>query len=107
MLLLAFRNLESTHFLAIVRLRSSLFAATSSVHDNGVTPDFGGRVELYETYMGGKRKNMPNSRRKALEGCGPVGTTAVVGAKDRATKQIVAKVVASTVKGMLQPNFRS
>ena len=39
-----------------------------------------------ETYMGGKRKNMPKSKREEMSGRGAVGKTAVVGAKDRATK---------------------
>ncbi|MDE2835744.1 MAG: hypothetical protein OXM02_14685 [Bacteroidota bacterium] len=48
-----------------------------------------------EAYFGGKRANMSNQRRKELEGVGrgPVGETAVVAAKDRETKQVVAKVI--------------
>ena len=42
---------------------------------------FSGPVEVDETYMGGKRKNMSNAKRKQLTGRGPVGKTAVVGAK--------------------------
>ena len=57
---------------------------------------FAGQVEVDETYVGGKRHNMPKSKRKQLEGRGPVGKTAVVGAKDRATKQVAAQVVTST-----------
>lgn len=57
---------------------------------------FGGPVEADETYFGGKRKNMSNSKRKQLadEGAtrGPAGKTAVVGVKDRATKHVRAKV---------------
>ena len=50
---------------------------------------FSGPVEVDETYMGGKRSNMSNSKRKALEdtGRGAVGKTAVVGAKDRDSNQ--------------------
>ncbi len=59
---------------------------------------FAGPVEVDETYVGGKRRNMPNSKRKELTGRGSVGKTAVVGAKDRATKQVAAKVVTSTDK---------
>ena len=51
---------------------------------------FAGPVEVDETYLGGKRKNMPNAVRKQLTGRGPVGKTAVVGAKDRAMKQVAA-----------------
>ena len=63
---------------------------------------FAGPVEVDETYIGGKRKNMPNSVRKELTGRGPVGKTAVVGAKDRETNQLAAKAVQSTDKEILQ-----
>ena len=57
-----------------------------------------GPVEVDETYFGGKRRNMSNTKRKALAdtGRGPVGKVAVVGAKDRRTKRVAAKVVRST-----------
>ena len=65
---------------------------------------FSGPVEVDETYMGGRRKNMSNARRKALAdtGRGAVGKTAVVGVKDRATKRVAARVVHSTDKPTLQ-----
>ena len=63
---------------------------------------FTGPVEVDETYMGGKRRNMSRSKRKELIGRGAVGKTAVVGAKDRATNQVAAKVVRSTDKDTLQ-----
>ena len=63
---------------------------------------FDGPVEVDETYVGGKRKNMSKSKRKQLTGRGPVGKTAVVGAKDRETNQVAAKVVRSTDKETLQ-----
>lgn len=63
---------------------------------------FSGPVEVDETYVGGKRKNMPKSKREKLTGRGPVGKTAVVGAKDRETNKVAAKVVASTDKETLQ-----
>ena len=71
--------------------------------DNTPAP-FAGPVEVDETYMGGKRKNMSNAKRKALAGTGrgAVGKTAVVGAKDRETKHVRAKVVESTDKPTLQ-----
>ena len=84
---------KSAWFLAH-RVRAGLSQDDSS--------DFTGPVEVDETYVGGKRKNMPKSKRKKLSGRGPVGKTAVVGAKDRTTKQVAAKVVASTDKGTLQ-----
>lgn len=63
---------------------------------------FEGPVEIDETYMGGKRKNMPKHVREELTGRGPVGKTAVVGAKDRATNRVAAEVVESTDKDALQ-----
>ena len=63
---------------------------------------FSGPVEVDETYFGGKRRNMSKAKRTKLEGRGPVGKMAVVGAKDRATKQVAAKVVMSTDKDTLQ-----
>lgn len=59
---------------------------------------FAGPVEMDETYFGGKRANMSKSKREQLTGRGAVGKTAVVGAKDRATKQVAAKVVERTDK---------
>ena len=65
---------------------------------------FSGPVEVDETYLGGKRKNMSNAKRKELAdtGRGPVGKTAVVGAKDRATNQVAATVIQSTDAETLQ-----
>ena len=65
---------------------------------------FSGPVEVDETYMGGKRANMSNAKRKELAGTGrgAVGKVAIVGAKDRATRRVAAKVVESTDKSTLQ-----
>jgi len=65
---------------------------------------FNGPIEVDETYMGGKRRNMSNAHRKGLAdaGRGPVGKVAVVGAKDRETGEVRAEVVASTDKPTLQ-----
>ena len=73
--------------------------------DNGLTV-FEGPVEVDETYMGGKRKNMSNEKRKELAdtGRGAVGKVAVVGMKDRETNQVNVKVVKDTKKETLQ-NF--
>ena len=56
---------------------------------------FSGPVEVDETYMGGKRKNMSNAKRRELKdtGRGAVGKTAVVGAKDRASNEVRAQVI--------------
>ena len=71
---------------------------------------FEGPVEVDETYVGGKRKNMPKAKRKKLEGRGAVGKTAVVGVKDRQTKKVTAKVVnrtdGETLQGFVRENVR-
>ncbi len=81
-------NQRSAWFLAH-RLRVAL------AEEAGV---FSGPVEVDESYFGGRRRNMSNARRKALSGTGrgAVGKAAVVGAKDRATNQVAARVVGST-----------
>ena len=63
---------------------------------NGNEPPFLGPVEVDETYVGGKRKNMPKAKREKLEGRGPVGKTAVAGIKDRDSNRVSAKVVPNT-----------
>lgn len=70
--------------------------------------DFDGPVEVDETYMGGKRRNMSNAKRKELAalGRGAVGKTAVVGMKDRYTNEVRAEVVdfvdGDTLKGFVR-----
>lgn len=65
---------------------------------------FEGPVEADETYIGGKRKNMSNKKRKELAntGRGSVGKTAIAGIKDRDSNRIKAKPVADTTKETLQ-----
>ena len=62
---------------------------------------FTGPVEVDEMYMGGLRENMPKAKRKTLKGRGPVGKTVVVGAKDRATNRVSAKVIPTAGKHIL------
>ena len=80
---------QKTAWFMLHRIREAFADAASA---------FEGPVEVDESYFGGKRKNMSNARRKELEGTGrgPVGKTAVVGMKDRETKQVVAKVIERT-----------
>ena len=63
---------------------------------------FDGPAEIDGTYAGGKQKNRPKSKREKLEGRSPMGKTAVVGAKDRKTGKIVARVVKNTDAETLQ-----
>ena len=57
---------------------------------------FSGPVEIDESYFGGRRRNMSGAKRKTLAGRGTAGKTAVVGAKDRASNRVSAKVVEKT-----------
>ena len=68
---------------------------------------FGGPVEVDETYFGGERRNMSKAKRKAMnKSRGPVGKTAVVGAKDRDSNEVRAEVVqrtdGATLKGFVR-----
>ena len=65
---------------------------------------YSGPVEVDESYFGGRRRNMSKAKREALAdtGRGPVGKVAVVGAKDRASNQVTAKVVPNTDAETLQ-----
>ena len=69
---------------------------------------FTGPVEVDETGIGGKRKNMSTARRCRLKdvGRGPVGKTAAAGIRDRKTKQHSAQVVQSTDKPTFQGFIR-
>ena len=71
---------------------------------------FAGPAEVDETYIGGKRKNMSNAKRRHLKkegaGRGSVGKTAVAGIKDRETNKVTGKVVANTDKETLQGFIR-
>ncbi len=67
-----------------------------------------GPIEVDETFVGGKRKNMPKAKRKTLTGRGTAGKTAVVGAKDRFDNRVTARVVentdGATLEGFVREN---
>ena len=63
---------------------------------------FAGPIEVDETYIGGKRKNMPRSKRKELKGRGGAGKAIVAGAKDRESNAVSAEVVEHTDAETLQ-----
>ena len=84
------------------RIRETWSGDDEMSDDSGM---FYGPVEVDETYIGGKRSNMSNARRRELAdtGRGPVGKTPVVGIKDRATNQIVAKPMDSVTQDNVDP----
>ena len=88
---------QATAWFMLHRIRQ----AWASTDDGG---PFTGPVEVDESYVGGRRANMSNAKRKALAdtGRGPVGKTAIVGIKDRASNKVRAKVVENTDAATLQ-----
>ena len=75
--------------------------------DGGEVPMFHGPAEADETYIGGKRKNMPNAKRKTLEGRGTVGKAAIAGVKDRETNRVAARRMEATDASALQTFVRA
>jgi len=83
--------------------RSAWFLAhrlRESWKENGAM--YPGPVEVDETYIGGKRKNMPRSKRKQLKGRGGVGKAVVIGMKDSASNQVTARKIDATDTETLQ-----
>ena len=52
-----------------------------------------GPIEVDETYIAGRKKNMSKAKRRKVRGRGPAGKPMVMGAKDRATNAVTARVV--------------
>lgn len=69
------------------------------------TKKFDGENEVDESYFGGKEASKHNSD-KLNAGRGVVGKTAVVGVKNRETKQVRARVVQRTDSRTLQSFVR-
>ena len=64
---------------------------------DGELPGFEGPVEVDETYIGGKARNMhARQRRQRIQGRGTTGKVPVVGVKDRTSKRVSARPVAAT-----------
>lgn len=76
--------------------------------DNDDEPPFGGPVEVDETNVGGRRRNMSNAKRRTATGRGPVDMSKVIGIRDRETNQIRARVIqsadAQTLQGFVRAN---
>ena len=75
------------------------------IRDNfqGQHSSFAGPVEVDETFVGGKARNMhAHKREQVIKGRGSVGKTAVVGAKDRQTNRVSAAVVENVDQPTLQ-----
>ena len=67
-------------------------------------PEFTGPVEADETFVGGRRKNIPKDKRMALpKYTGIVAKTVVAGVRDRATNRVSAAVVSDTKAETLVP----
>ena len=70
--------------------------------DQGPAVPMEGPIEVDETYVGGRDRNKHAHRRSGIRG--PSGKAAVVGAKDRASNRVAARVVQRTDQPTLQ-NF--
>lgn len=74
---------------------------------NGSFEKFSGEVEVDETFIGGKAKNMHSAKRKAIiQGRGSVGKTAVMGLLERKGR-VLAKVIERTDRETLHNEVKS
>ena len=85
-----------------------LFQRIREGFDQGDGLPFPGPVEADETFIGGKRHNMPKSKRAQPARRGGADKAVVAGVKDRATNRIAARPVpdisGATLKGFVKEN---
>ncbi len=75
--------------------------------ENGSIEKLSGEVEVDETFIGGKAKNMHKSKReKVIQGRGSVGKTAVFGALERKGR-VLAKVIERTDRETLHTEVKN
>jgi transposase-like protein len=75
--------------------------------ENGTIEKLSGNVEVDETFIGGKAKNMHIKKRKeVIKGRGSVGKTAVFGALERKGR-VLAKVIESTNRETLHSEVKN
>ena len=70
--------------------------------DDSSDGNYAGPIEVDETYVGSKRRNMKAVKRESLDGRGTKGKTPIVGMKDREGNRVRAKVVGRTDAKTLQ-----
>ncbi len=85
---------QKTAWFMLMRIREAWTSEIDSA--------FSDPVEVDETYIGGRRKNMPKAKREVLTGRGAVGKSIVAGAKDRGTNRGSTSVIPGTDKPPLQ-----
>ena len=94
---------QKTGWFMLQRIRLAL--------QNGTIMKVGGHVEVDETFIGGKARNMHKHKRAAkVKGTGPAAMTPVMGllerGKDGGASRVVAKVVNTRRKAELQTEVR-
>jgi len=67
---------------------------------------FAGNVEVDETFIGGKARNMHKRKRKA-KGTGPVAMTPVMGLLERTTDKKSSRVILKVVKNVKKPELQA